>query len=184
MWLSAWQEEEEEEEEEEVNCLRVPLYIHGILWISATPLHYVPLRSNWTYDPSAAVTAQAVVLSHLNTDSVPLRPEPLMSLFRLVAVGFTFLRTVKSLCILLQNVSMWTVMFISVNISCCCSQWHESPCGTHDSVRVYSQHVFRGSLALRNVGILPHRYTVSQPWRPRFESSSPCKPHTRIIISC
>jgi hypothetical protein len=34
-----------------------------------------------------------------------------------------------------------------------------------------------GSMALRNVGILPQHYTASKPRRPRFESSPPWKPH-------
>jgi hypothetical protein len=33
-----------------------------------------------------------------------------------------------------------------------------------------------GSMFLRNLGILPHRYTESQPKRPRLESSRPWKP--------
>jgi hypothetical protein len=37
------------------------------------------------------------------------------------------------------------------------------------------------SMDLRNVGILPHHYTVSQPRRPRIESSPPQKPQISTL---
>jgi hypothetical protein len=39
-----------------------------------------------------------------------------------------------------------------------------------------------GSMILRNVGILPQRYTMSGPRKPRLESSSPWKPQTSHLV--
>jgi hypothetical protein len=49
---------------------------------------------------------------------------------------------------------MANLIFVQVAILCC------------DTVKV------GGSSVLRNAGILPHHYTVSQPGKARFESSS------------